>query len=266
MSRLKEELHQIIFEADTPAGKWFDTILIGTILASVLVVMLDSVQPFTSQYGPLLDQLEWAFTILFTIEYVFRLYCVRKPLRYAASFFGVVDLLAILPTYLSLFIPGTKYLTVIRVLRVLRVFRVFKLVTYLQEAHQLRAALHASRRKITVFLFSVAVLVVVLGSLMYVVEGERNGFSSIPLSIYWAVVTLTTVGYGDIAPNTPLGQALAAIVMVLGYGIIAVPTGIVTAELTRLPPVDETTQACPSCACEIHARDALFCRRCGARL
>ncbi|SHK17171.1 voltage-gated potassium channel [Desulfatibacillum alkenivorans DSM 16219] len=259
--------HEIIFEADTPAGKAFDVILIISIMLSVLVVMADSVHSIQVQYGKALYVLEWGFTVLFTVEYVLRLICVGKPLRYAGSFFGIVDLLAILPTYLSVLIPGSHYLTVIRVLRLLRVFRVLKLAQYVGEANVLMGALASSRRKITVFLFAVAAMVVILGSAMYVIEGEKNGFVSIPASIYWAVVTLTTVGYGDISPKTAPGQALAALVMILGYAIIAVPTGIVSAELVKGPGQKKiSTQACPQCSKEGHDPDAEYCKYCGAPL
>ncbi len=262
----RRKLREIIFEADTPAGKWFDIILIMSILISVLVVMLDSVSSLKLRHGQLFYYLEWFFTILFTIEYVFRLIVVIKPMRYAVSFYGIVDLLAILPTYLSLIFPGSHYLTVIRIIRVLRIFRVLKLVQYISEAKQLRKALAASRRKITVFLFTVLILVVILGSLMYTIEGEANGFTSIPRSIYWAIVTLTTVGYGDISPKTGLGQTLAAMIMILGYSIIAVPTGIVTVEISRAKQSSQTMQACPKCSAEDHDEDAVYCKYCGAKL
>lgn len=258
-------LHEIIFEADTRAGKWFDVFLILAILLSVLVVMLDSVAAVNRAHGRWLLMVEWGFTLLFTMEYLFRLICVKRPLKYATSFLGVVDLLAIMPTYVSLFVPGSQYLVVIRVLRVLRVFRVLKLVSYLGEASILTRALKASRRKIIVFLITVMTLVVIFGSLMYLIEGGRGGFTSIPKSIYWAIVTMTTVGYGDISPQTGVGQALAAMIMILGYGIIAVPTGIVTSEMTRAQK-KVTTQACPECMAEGHDPDALFCKLCAARL
>ena len=259
--------HEIIFEADTPAGKAFDVILIISIMLSVLVVMADSVHNIQAQWGKVLFILEWIFTALFTVEYVLRLFCVGKPVQYATSFFGIVDLLAILPTYLGVFFPGSQYLTVIRILRLLRIFRVLKLAQYVGEANELMQALASSRRKITVFLFAVATLVVILGSAMYVLEGEKNGFVSIPASIYWAIVTLTTVGYGDISPKTGPGQALAALVMILGYAIIAVPTGIVSAELVRGPDKKNiSTQACPQCSRDGHDPDADFCKYCGASL
>lgn len=264
---LRHRLHTIVFEADTPAGRWFDAILMSLIVASVAVVVLDSVGAVHAAYGRLLLALEWAFTAIFTAEYLLRLYCVERPGRYAGSFFGVVDLLAILPTYASLVVPGTQGLLVIRVLRLLRIFRVFKLANYLDESRQLWMALQASRRKILVFLFTVSTIVLVVGALMHVVEGPANGFTSIPIGIYWAVVTLTTVGFGDVTPQTTLGRFLATVVMLLGYGIIAVPTGIVTAEMTRsIARQPISTQACPSCAAEGHEHDAKFCRRCGAAL
>ncbi len=262
----RRKLHEVIFEADTPAGKLFDVALILTIAASVVAVMLDSVRPFRANHGTLLYTAEWVFTLLFTLEYLLRLACVGRPGKYAVSFFGVVDLLAILPTYLSLLLPGTQYLLVIRILRLLRIFRIFKLGHYVGAADHLTRALKASRRKIGVFLFTVLTLVVILGSLMYVIEGEHRGFTSIPTSIYWAIVTLTTVGYGDISPQTPLGQMLAALIMITGYGIIAVPTGIVTVEMSRAAFQKVSNQACPQCSAEGHDTDAVHCKFCGARL
>jgi len=259
-------LHEVIFEADTPAGKAFDVALILGILASVAAVMLDSVASVRALYGRELNLLEWLFTLLFTLEYLLRMVSVSRPLRYASSFYGVVDLLSILPTYLSLLLPGSQFLLAIRILRLLRIFRVFKLAPYLGAADTLRRALGASRRKIAVFLFTVLNLVVILGTLMYVIEGAEGGFTSIPVSIYWAIVTLTTVGYGDISPHTPAGQVLASVVMIIGYGIIAVPTGIVTAELTRSAQHEVSTQACPSCSNEGHDVDARHCKHCGTRL
>jgi len=263
--RLK--LHEIIFEADTKAGKTFDILLIVAILLSVAAVMLDSIPNIKRGYGSQLYIAEWVFTIVFSIEYLVRLITVGRPIKYAKSFFGIIDLLAILPTYLSLFFPGTQMLSVIRILRVLRVFRVLKLVQYLGEAQTLVNALKASRRKITVFLFAVITLVIIFGSIMYMVESDESGFKSIPHSIYWAIVTLTTVGYGDIAPQTDLGRMLASIVMILGYSILAVPTGIITAELTMGAGKDKvSTQACPQCSREGHDTDALFCKFCGEKL
>ena len=259
-------LHEVIFEADTPFGKGFDVLLIVSILASVMVVMLDSVDAVQSHYGKLLYGIEWLFTILFTVEYLLRLMCVGRPLKYAISFYGTVDLLAIIPTYVSLFLPGSQYLLVIRILRILRIFRILKLVSYLGEARRLMQALQASRQKIAVFLYTVMTLVVIFGSLMYVIEGGDHGFTSIPRSIYWAIVTLTTVGYGDISPQTVLGQTLASMVMILGYAIIAVPTGIVTVEMSRTFGRKISTQACPECSAEGHDADARYCKFCGAML
>jgi voltage-gated potassium channel len=280
MNRLKDErrevspkrmswrmvLHEVIFEADTPAGKGFDVLLIVSILSSVAAVMLDSMGVVRSRHGMLLYGIEWFFTLLFTVEYVLRLLCVGKPFKYASSFYGMVDLLAIIPTYLSLFLPGSQYLLVIRILRILRIFRILKLVAYLSEARLLMRALRASSRKIAVFLFTVLTLVVIFGSLMYVIEGEARGFTSIPRSIYWAIVTLTTVGYGDISPQTGLGQTLASVVMILGYGIIAVPTGIVTVQMTQTFGAKVSTQVCPECSAEGHDSDARHCKYCGAAL
>jgi len=258
--------HEIIFEADTPLGRAFDIALIICIIVSVVAVMLDSVSGIRRVHGPLLYKIEWFFTLLFTLEYALRLLCVGRPWKYATSFFGLVDLLAVIPTYLSLLVPGSQYLLVIRILRVLRIFRVLKIVQYVSEANLLLHALRASRRKITVFLFTVLTLVVIFGSLMYIIEGEDNGFTSIPRSVYWAIVTLTTVGYGDISPRTGFGQAIAAFVMILGYSIIAVPTGIVTVELSQAFRRKVSTQACPDCAAEGHDVDAVHCKACGAKL
>ena len=262
-NHFRTKLHEVIFEADTPAGRIFDLSLIIIILLSVLAVMLDSVHHINERFGSQLLMLEWIFTILFTVEYILRLSTVRKPLGYVKSFFGIVDLLSFLPTYFSLLIPGSQYFLVIRLLRVLRIFRVLKLVQYLREARMLGRAFRESGRKIAVFLFTVLTLVVILGSIMYVIEGEENGFTSIPTSIYWAIVTLTTVGYGDISPQTNLGQTLAAMIMILGYSIIAVPTGIVTVELTKSYKEKTNTQACPECAAEGHDDDAKYCKYSG---
>ena len=262
----RAKAHEIIFEADTPAGKAFDIVLIFTIIVSVVAVMLETVAPVRARYGPILRTTEWVITILFTVEYILRLLCVGQPARYARSFFGIVDLLAILPTYISVIVPGAQALAVVRVLRILRVFRVLKLVQYVQEAHDLRQALANSGRKILVFVFVVFTIVIIVGALMFLVEGEAAGFTSIPISVYWAVVTLTTVGYGDIAPITALGQFLSALLMIMGYGIIAVPTGIVTTELVRGQRRDVSTQVCHECSLEGHDRDAKFCKGCGASL
>ncbi|MDP8223135.1 MAG: ion transporter [Candidatus Lernaella stagnicola] len=262
----RARLHEIIFEADTPLGKAFDILLFILIILSVFAVMLESVSWLRADYGRILYLIEWAFTILFTIEFILRLICVRRPSAYATSFFGVVDLLAVLPTYLSLVIAGTQTLLIIRVLRLLRVFRVFKLTRYLGEARLLTTALKASRHKIVVFLWTVLTAVIIMGSLMYLVEGEASGFTSIPRGVYWAVVTMTTVGYGDIAPQTILGQTIAAFIMILGYAIIAVPTGIVSAELIQHVKTQTNTQACPNCSAEGHDDDADYCKFCGSKL
>jgi voltage-gated potassium channel len=263
---LRARLHEIIFEADTRAGKLFDVALIWSILISVVAVMLDSVSGIHLAYGRFLIGAEWFFTILFTIEYVLRLVSIGRPLRYATSFFGIVDLLAIVPTYLSVFLPGSQFLLVIRILRVLRIFRVLKLVQFVREANVMARALRASGRKIIIFFFTIFTTVIVFGSIMYLVEGEANGFTSIPRSIYWAIVTMTTVGYGDISPNTPFGQAIAAIVMILGFSVIAVPTGIVASEMTRAAVQDVSTQSCPQCSAEGHDVGARFCKDCGSKL
>ncbi|MEE8575216.1 MAG: ion transporter [Thermodesulfobacteriota bacterium] len=263
----RQDLHEVIFEADTPAGKFFDVALVVCIILSVLAVMLDSVGAIRADFGEVLYTLEWAFTILFTIEYVLRLVCVGRPLGYATSFFGVIDLLAILPTYISLLLPSTKYLLVIRVLRVLRIFRILKLAKFVGEAGLLMDAMRASRRKITIFFFVVMTLVVILGSFMYIIEGDEHGFTSIPQGVYWAIVTLTTVGYGDIAPETTPGRILASFVMIMGYAIIAVPTGIVTAEISYAVGKSRVvTRSCHECSVEIHDSDDKFCRQCGAEL
>ncbi len=263
---VRERIHEIIFEADTPAGKGFDVALLVLIVLSVVAVMLESVASVRNEIRFWLRAFEWVVTILFTIEYVLRLACVGKPWRYARSFFGVVDLLAILPTYLSVVLPGAQSLLVIRALRLLRVFRVLKLVQFVGEARELTAALRASARKIIVFLGAVLTIVVIVGSLMYLIEGEDNGFTSIPVSIYWAIVTMTTVGYGDLAPQTALGKILASAIMIMGYGIIAVPTGIVSVELAGVVSKRVTTQACPDCGAGGHDHDATNCKYCGATL
>lgn len=268
MQPWRSRLHEVIFEAETPAGKAFDVGLFVAILLSVLVVALESVAAVRAQLGAWLRALEWTFTILFTVEYVMRLLAVEKPWRYARSFFGIVDLLAILPTYLSVMVAGTHSLIVIRMLRLLRVFRVFKLARYVGEAETLVRALRASRPKILVFLWTVLTIVVIVGSVMYLVEGEEHGFTSIPVAIYWAVVTLTTVGYGDIAPQTVVGRMLATVLMITGYGIIAIPTGIVSVEIAdahrRAQRV--STRGCPGCGAEGHDPEARFCNQCGGAL
>jgi voltage-gated potassium channel len=263
--RWRARLHEVIFEADTPAGRAFDVGLLIAILVSVLAVMLESIPDIRARYGVALRALEWVLTVAFTIEYVLRLLAVEQPWRYARSFFGLVDLLAVAPTYLALVVPEAHTLMVIRAIRLLRVFRIFKLAQFLGEARLLTTALRASRRKIIVFLGGIVTTVIIVGTLMYVIEGEANGFTSIPTSMYWAVVTMTTVGYGDIAPQTTLGRFLAALLMILGYGIIAVPTGIVTVELAQASRA-VSSQACPACGAEGHDEDATHCKYCGAAL
>lgn len=264
-SGLRQRLYVVIFESDTRAGAAFDVALIIAILASVAVVMIDSIPTISPELNELLYLAEWGFTTLFTVEYALRLWVVRRPARYALSFFGMVDLFAILPTYVALLLPGAQYLLAIRILRVIRVFRILKLVHFVGEGQMLSRAMVASRHKIAVFLVAVLTSVTVMGSLLYVVEGEAAGFDSIPRSIYWAIVTITTVGYGDIAPQTPLGQAIAACIMLLGYGLIAVPTGIMTVELGNVAR-EATGQVCGRCGAREPDRDARFCRRCGSGL
>ena len=266
---LRQRIYRVVFLADTPAGKAFDLALIVAILASVGVVMLDSVDSIREHHRDAFLAAEWFFTVLFTIEYVVRLAVVRRPLAYARSFYGVVDLLSILPTYVSLVAPNAIVLLSVRILRVLRIFRVLKLANYLDEAEQLNRALAASRRKIAVFIFVILTLVTVMGAMMYLIEGGENGFTSIPQSVYWAVVTLATVGYGDIFPVTPLGKALASVLIIMGYGIIAVPTGIVTVEMGREREAAAAARRhdeCPTCGLDDHVADARFCRRCGTNI
>lgn len=266
LKKWRRRIHEIVYESDTRAGRLFDLTLVVTIFASVLVIMLESVHSIEERWHFELKIAEWFFTIIFTGEYILRLMAVKYPLLYARSFFGIVDLIAILPTWLSIFVPGAQFFLTVRVLRLLRIFRILKLAHYLSQAEILKRALVQSRRKITVFLLTVATIVIIVGSLMYVIEGEANGFTSIPQSIYWAIVTLTTVGYGDISPKTATGQAIASLVMILGYGIIAVPTGIVTAELTQIKQKEVSGQACPGCSLEGHDTDAVFCKFCGEKL
>lgn len=264
LSRRREWLHEIIFEADTPAGKFFDVTLIILIAFSILMVMLESIDSVQSKYGEVLSILEWILTIIFTIEYLLRLYCVYHPWKYARSFFGIIDLLAILPSYITYVFGGSQALLIIRALRLMRIFRIFKLGHFLSESRYIIDALRASLSKITVFLFFISILVTILGAIMYLIEGGTNtGFSNIPQSVYWAIVTLTTVGYGDITPSTAIGQFLSAIVMILGYAIIAVPTGIVTGELIKGAQKSNNTQACRYCGKEGHDDDAVHCKYCG---
>ena len=266
MVKLKQNIKTIIFGTDTKAGKLFDEILIATILLSIITVCIESVSTFREQYGNILYIAEWFFTIMFTIEYLLRIYCIRIPISYMFSFYGIIDLLSIIPTYLSVILPGSQALSVIRILRVLRIFRVLKLFQYIGTANQLSNALIASKRKIFIFLFVVMNIVVVLGSVMYLVESENSGFTSIPKSIYWAVVTLTTVGYGNIAPMTTLGQAISATIMLIGYSIIAVPTGIVTTQLTMSRSNYNKNTTCNVCDKDDLIEDSLFCRHCGSKI
>ncbi|MFO1339128.1 MAG: ion transporter [Burkholderiaceae bacterium] len=261
-------LYTVIFEADTRAGRLFDLAVIAAILLSVLVVLADSVQALHHRYAPWFSAIEWGFTLLFTAEYLARLACVQRPWRYATSFFGVVDLLAVLPTYLALLVPVAGALIDVRILRLLRVFRILRLTRYVQEFSALADALRASRRKILVFLSFVMMMVLVCGTVMYVVEGPANGYTSIPTAMYWAISTMTTVGFGDIAPKTDVGRAIASLMMLLGWGVLAVPTGIVTAEMTwqRRGLGPATTRTCHACLSEGHAADARYCSQCGERL
>jgi len=259
----RNKLYEIIFEADTPAGKWFDIVLLWAILVSVLVVFLESISELRISYGDLFYYLEWFFTILFSVEYILRIISTKKSFGYIFSFYGIIDVLAILPTYLSLVIAGSQYFLVIRILRLLRVFRILKLTHMIRQATILRKALIASRGKIAVFLFAVLTLIVIIGAVMYVIEGPENGFTSIPFSMYWAIVTMTTVGYGDISPQTTIGQIFASFVMIMGYAIIAVPTGIVSVEIADVTK-KSSAQVCPGCFKEGHDLDAKYCKYCGS--
>ncbi|WP_421917953.1 ion transporter [Marinifilum sp.] len=263
---LKEKLYNVIFEADTRAGKLFDLLLLIVILLSILFVMLESVPTIEKKYHDFLKIAEWIITIIFSMEYLIRIWIVRHPQKYIFSFYGIIDFLSVLPSYLALFFAGTQGLMVIRALRLLRVFRILKLNRYLKESAIIIKALRESRYKISVFLFGVLTLVIIIGTVMYLVEGAENGFTSIPRGIYWAVVTLTTVGYGDISPVSSLGQFFASVVMIIGYAIIAVPTGIVTAELTKQSHKEISTQVCPECLAEGHNHDAKYCCECGSKL
>jgi len=265
---IRSRIHEIIFEADTPMGRLFDISLLVLILLSVAALMLESVKEVEEHYGTELKVLEWIITILFAIEYILRIYAVRKPWKYIFSFYGLVDLLAILPTFLSPFISGANVFGNVRILRLLRVFRVLKLAPYLIESTILVTALRRSMRKITVFLGMVLTIVVIVGSIMYFIEGESNDkFSSIPRSMYWAIVTVTTVGYGDITPQTPLGQFFSAMLMILGYGVLAVPTGIVSVEMSNVQnSIGINTRCCEHCGQEGHTDDAVYCKFCGEEL
>jgi voltage-gated potassium channel len=264
----KSRLHEIIYEADTKDGKFFDVVLLILILASIILVMLESVKSFNEQHSDFLNIAEWVITILFTLEYFARIISIKKPKEYIFSFYGVVDFLSTIPKYLTLFFVGTHTLAALRALRLMRVFRILKLTRFIGASNDLMLALKASKAKIFVFLSFVVILCIILGTLMYMIEGEENGFTSIPRSVYWAIVTMTTVGYGDIAPHTAFGQFIASLIMILGYGIIAIPTGIVSAEMTKSnsKEVQINTQSCPSCANENHNDDADFCYECGYKL
>lgn len=272
----KDKVHEIIYEADTPMGKWFDIILIIVILISVLLVMLESVNEINAKYHAILLPLEWLVTIFFTIEYILRVISIRKPFKYVFSFYGIIDFISTIPLYLSYIFAGSQVLLTFRIFRMLRVFRILKLVKFMGEASQLQQALKASRAKIAFFIYVVLILSVIMGTVMYLVEGNDSGFTSIPRSIYWTIVTLTTVGYGDIAPQTDIGQFIASIIMIVGYGIIAVPTGIVTVEFAKQGKGEDlndqgkvvhiNTQACPSCSAEGHRDDATHCYNCGSIL
>tara|TARA_R110001583_G_scaffold14664_4_gene60994 strand:- start:59977 stop:60834 length:858 start_codon:yes stop_codon:yes gene_type:complete len=277
LSPWKNKLHEIIYEADTPMGKFFDIILFVIIIFSVILIMLESVKAIDAEYHEILFVLEWVVTIFFTIEYIARVICIKKPSHYIFSFYGIIDFLSTIPLYISYIFAGSQVLLAVRAFRLLRVFRILKLARFLGEASQLKRALKASRAKITVFLFAVLIASVMMGTLMYLIEGDEAGFTSIPTSIYWTIVTLTTVGYGDIAPITPQGQAIATIIMLIGYGIIAVPTGMVTAEFARQTKsksgednsnryVHVNTQSCPTCSKEGHRDDATHCYNCGSIL
>ncbi len=265
----RAKLHEIIYGTHTPAGRWFDIILLIVIVYSIIIVMIESVPTLDAQYHDFLNLSEWVVTILFTIEYILRIICIKKPTKYIFSFFGIVDLLSTIPKYLSFFFVGSQYLAAFRALRLLRVFRILKLVRFVGESNNLVRALRASRNKIFVFVFFIIIVSVLLGTVMYLIEGPENGFNSIPHSVYWTIVTLTTVGYGDISPQTPLGQFIATVIMIIGYGVIAVPTGIVSAEYTsakKQPKVGLDGRACPNCSAEIYRFDAAYCRKCGQNL
>jgi len=274
----KTKLHEIIYEADSPSGKLFDVILLFVIIASIILVMLESVKAIDTKYHVFLNISEWVITILFSLEYIARIITVKKPLKYITSFYGIIDFLSTIPKYLSIIFAGTHALVALRALRLLRVFRILKLARYLGASNNLMKALKASRAKISVFLFAVVIISIILGTIMYLIEGEENGFNNIPKSVYWCIVTLTTVGYGDIAPQTPLGQLIASMVMILGYGIIAVPTGIVSAEYTMQRKsedeedededisVDLNSKSCLNCSSANHKDDAEFCYHCGQEL
>ncbi|MBP2833895.1 ion transporter [Aquimarina sp. U1-2] len=265
----KEQLHDIIYEADTPLGRIFDVTLLILILLSIIFVMLESVKGLSNEMYTFLYYAEWVITVFFTMEYIARIICIKKPSRYIFSFYGLIDLLSTLPLYLSFFVTGTSALLAVRALRLLRVFRILKISRYIGESNRLVQAIRDSAAKILVFLFAVLVLCIILGTVMYLIEGEESGFKSIPISVYWCIVTMTTVGYGDIAPETPLGQLIAALIMIVGYGIIAVPTGIVSAEYASdrgAKKIHLNTQICSNCHCADHRDGAKHCYKCGENL
>ncbi len=269
-NNLKHKIHDVIFEADTPSGKLFDVLLLIFILLSLGVVMIDSVESYHNKYAHILLLAEWFFTILFSIEYILRIISVKKPLKYVFSFYGIIDLISILPTYIGLFYSGTQFLKVFRSLRFLRLFKVLKLRRFTEESKNMSRALKNSQAKIIVFIVTVLCISMIMGSFMYIIEGKEHGFTSIPRSIYWSIVTLTTVGYGDISPGTPFGQFIASVIMIMGYGIIAVPTGIVTAGIVKGSNEEDfsytNTQSCENCNKSGHEDDALYCRFCGEKL
>jgi voltage-gated potassium channel len=263
----KSTIHDVIYGTHTPAGKLFDIILLVVILYSIIIVMLESVEGYNTKYHDFFNISEWVVTILFSIEYFLRIICVKKPKKYVFSFYGIIDLLSTIPKYLSFFFAGSQYFTALRALRLLRVFRILKLVRFLGESNNLLKAIHNSKTKIFVFVFFVLIISVILGTVMYLIEGPEHGFNSIPHSIYWTIVTLTTVGYGDISPETPLGQLIATFIMIIGYGIIAVPTGIVSAEYVASKNTEfDKGRSCKSCGADIHRKDADYCRKCGHKL
>lgn len=265
----RHHLHEIIYEADTKAGKLFDVILLWLILISIALVMLESVVEYNAKYGHIYNALEWIITGIFVIEYILRIICVKRPFDYIFSFFGIIDFLSAIPKILSIFFVGTQVLVALRSLRLLRVFRILKLSRYLGESQKLTSSLRASRTRISVFLFAILIICVILGTVMYLIEGSKNGFTSIPRSVYWAIVTLTTVGYGDIAPNTTIGQFIASIIMIIGYAIIAIPTGIITSEMSKNSTSGDaeiSTQSCRNCSAEMHRYNAVYCYKCGEKL
>ncbi|QTE23423.1 ion transporter [Polaribacter cellanae] len=261
----KEKLHEVIYEADTKEGKLFDVVLLIAIVASIILVMLESVKSFDDKYHNFLNISEWIITILFSIEYILRIISIKKPFKYIFSFYGVIDFLSTIPKYLSIIFVGSHHFAAFRALRLLRVFRILKLARYVGASNKLLLALKASKAKIAVFIFFIVIICIILGTIMYMIEGDEYGFTSIPRSVYWAIVTLTTVGFGDIAPQTPLGQLIASVIMILGYGIIAIPTGIVSSEMTKTT-LDINTQTCPTCAAEKHKDKAKHCYNCGSKL